>query len=227
MSVDTSRHISLFDPDNFAERRVDIIGCGATGSRIAIGLAKLGIENLHLWDFDVVEEHNIANQAYGIVDIGQLKVDALAEEIEYFTGIEPEVHNVAVDGTQPLGDVVFLLTDTMASRKQIWDGAIKFKPAIQVMFETRMGVDVGRLYAVKPWDLDHVKRWESSLCSDDEAEVSSCGTRITVGGTAEVISGLAQWAFMQWFAHSQDAAASHPSFETIFQVRPLNALVVE
>ena len=74
-SIDTRRHIDVFSPDLFGKRRIDVIGAGATGSRVVLALAKLGLDNIHVWDFDHVEAHNIANQVFGLADIGKLKID--------------------------------------------------------------------------------------------------------------------------------------------------------
>src|SRR6056297_1732350 len=117
--IEPLRHMSVFSPEQFGSKRIDIIGCGATGSRIALELAKLGVSNLHLWDFDKVESHNLANQAFELSHVGEKKVNALAEIIQRATGLEVVTHDEAVTGMTPLGNVVFLLTDTMASRKEI------------------------------------------------------------------------------------------------------------
>lgn len=223
--VDTTRHNAVFSSTHFGKARVDIIGCGATGSRIALSLAKLGVINLHLWDFDHVEEHNIANQIFGRGDVGKLKVEALAEIIKVQTGTEPTIHNEKVDGTQPLGEYVFVLTDTMASRKEIWERGIRYRHLIKLMVETRMGANEGRIYCVNPTSLPDIEKWEGTLYGDDVADVSLCGSQITVGPTAELVSGHAVWGFILWVNHLRALASSDekvkanstpPPFEYIF-----------
>lgn len=219
--TDTIRHLEVFSPLKFDGTRIDVIGVGATGSRIAMGLAKLGVQNLHVWDFDKVESHNIANQIYGINDIGKFKVDALADLIKLQTGLVVTKHNEAVTGRSALGSVVFLLTDTMSSRKEIWEGAIRYKMHIDVMIETRMGVDLGRTYWVRPTSPDDITFWESTLCSDNEVLVTSaCGSQITVGSTAEIVSGLAVWNFINWFNWFSNRDIEKMPRETIFGVTP-------
>jgi molybdopterin/thiamine biosynthesis adenylyltransferase len=194
------RHRSVFDPEKFSSR-VDVIGCGATGSRIVLGLARLGIEDIHVWDFDTVANHNLANQVYNISDIGRPKVAALSDIVKEATGTSLRVHNECVDGTQVLGDIVFLLTDSMVSRREIWEKGIKYKLRTSLMIETRMGSDSGRVYTVDPKVLAHILGWEETLCDDANAvEVTACGTSITVGPTAEVISGFAVWQLIRWVA---------------------------
>ncbi|HEY9868414.1 MAG TPA: ThiF family adenylyltransferase [Candidatus Obscuribacterales bacterium] len=218
--VDITRHIDVFSRDAFGDRRIDVIGAGATGSRIVVSLAKLGLENIHVWDFDKVEAHNIANQAYGDGDIGKLKVDALHDLVKAQTGLAIHKHAERVDGSQELGDVVFLLTDTMSSRKEIWSKGIRYKMRTKLMIETRMGASEGRVYTVNPTRPAHVKGWEGTLYDDAVAEVSACGTTITVGPTAEFLSGLAVWQLIRWQAIEQGKEDVLDN-EILFGLRPL------
>lgn len=219
-NINPNRHLNIFDPYKFGDKRVDVIGCGATGSRIAMSLAKLGISNLHIWDFDIVESHNIANQIFEQDDIGQKKVDTLAKHIQESTGLQVNVHAEKVDGSQKMGEVVFLLTDTMSSRKEIWEKGIRYQLQIQLMIETRMGSDNGRIYAINPCKRSHVKAWEDTLHGDDISEVSSCGTSISVGPTAEIVSGLAVWQMMVWFA-IENGGEYELDQEVLFSLRPM------
>lgn len=217
--IDTTRHLDVFSPRVFGDRRIDVIGAGATGSRIVVSLAKLGIDNIHVWDFDVVESHNIANQSYALGDIGRPKVEALRDLVKAQTGLEISIHNERVDGKQVLGHVVFLLVDTMASRKEIFEKALCYKPRTKLMIETRMGADEGRVYTINPSKPAQIKGWQGTLYGDEAAPVSACGASITVGPTAEFISGLAVWQFIRWAAIDaghQDAL----EHEILFVLRP-------
>jgi molybdopterin/thiamine biosynthesis adenylyltransferase len=218
-NIDTTRHVDVFSPDAFGNKRIDVIGAGASGSRIVLSLAKLGLENIHVWDFDKVEAHNIANQAFSQADIGRPKVEALRDLVEKATGHQIHIHNEKVDGTQELGDVVFLLTDTMASRQEIWKKGIRYKMRTKLMIETRMGTDQGRVYAINPTKPAQVKGWEGTLYGDDVAEVSMCGTSITVGPTAEFLSGLAVWQLIRW-QNIEAGKEDKLDHETLFFLRP-------
>ena len=218
--IDPLRHLSVFSPHAFGQRRVDVIGAGATGSKIVLDLAKLGVENIHIWDFDRVEEHNVANQAFGLDDIGALKVEALAKLVKATTGTIIHTHAERVDGSQDLGEIVFLLTDTMSSRKEIWDKSLKFKLKTNLLIETRMGADNGRIYCVNPNKPGHIKEWEATLYSDDDAEVSACGASVSVGPTAEIIAGLAVWQMIRWFSIEQEKEDELDN-EIIFSLRPM------
>lgn len=224
--LDTIRHIEVFSPDSFGDTQVNFVGVGATGSRMALGAAKLGIRNIHVYDFDKVEPHNVPNQIFGNNHVGMLKVEALKDIIHEQTGTTITIHPERVDGSQRLGDVVFLLTDTMASRQEIWKAGLRYKPHVKFMVETRMGKNSGRVYALNPSKPLHVKGWEETLYSDDVAEVSACGTSITVGSTAEVVSGFAVWQLIRWHQIQEElkqgkVPTDEVENELVFSLQPM------
>lgn len=199
-NLNISRHMELFDPDKF-EYPVTIIGAGATGSWLALALAKLGITDITVYDFDIVEEHNIPNQAFRIfnpsvdsqTDIGCSKVQALYELIKESTGTEIKIKNEKFTN-QRLSGVVFLMVDSMKARKEIWENSIKLKPAVKLLVEPRMGLDMGRIYNVDPMDMNQIKKYEDTYYSDDVAEVSACGASMTVITSA---LGITSWCGRQ------------------------------
>ena len=180
--LDLRRHMELFDADKF-NTPIHVIGAGATGSWLVMQLAKLGITNIHVWDFDVVEEHNVPNQIFGIKDIGKAKVHALAERVEHDTGLEIDAYNKAYEGQRLFG-IVFMMIDTMDLRKKFWLENVKMKSAVKHYIEPRMGLDMARIYNVDPMNIAHHKAYEATLYSDEEAEVSACGTSMSVITTA-------------------------------------------
>ena len=61
---------------------VGIAGVGGLGSAVAVALARVGVGNLIIADFDVVEPSNLNRQQYFIDQIGRYKVDALVENLQ-------------------------------------------------------------------------------------------------------------------------------------------------
>ena len=188
--LDISRHRELIDTEVF-DTPIHIIGVGSTGSWLALIFAKLGIRGdlINVYDFDTVEEHNIPNQAYGVEDVDSNKAKAIASEIYAVTNTTIKYHPVKYVA-QPLSGYVFLMVDSMAERKRIWENCIKYKYPIKLMVEPRMGMDVGRIYNVNPLSSTHIKKYEDTYYEDDVAEVSACGTSMTVISTAISLAGM-------------------------------------
>ena len=82
---DYSRQVNILNPEEF-NTRINIIGAGATGSWVAFSLAKMGLQNLHIYDFDTVGMHNLPNQMFGVRDIDRNKAISIRNIIKLFTG---------------------------------------------------------------------------------------------------------------------------------------------
>lgn len=80
------------------DKTVGIAGCGGLGSNCTVALARVGIGNLIIADFDVIEESNLNRQYYFHHQIGKKKTDCLQENIQL---INPETrvekHDVKLD----------------------------------------------------------------------------------------------------------------------------------
>jgi hypothetical protein len=103
---------------------------------------------------------------------------------------------VGEDDPFEMEGTVFLLTDTMASRKEIYKYCIT--PAVTCLIETRMASTHGNVFTVEPTQF---ASWFDTLGEDGDLELSPCGTPISVGMTASVIANIAVWQFI---AHHTD-----------------------
>lgn len=84
---------------------VAICGLGGLGSTIAIALARAGIGKLVLIDFDRVDITNLHRQQYKLEQIGMLKADALAkniQEIAPYTKIETHTARISEENITKL-----------------------------------------------------------------------------------------------------------------------------
>lgn len=196
--LDIRRHMELFDPDTFTTP-IHVIGAGATGSWLVLMLAKLGIKGdlIHVYDFDNVEEHNIPNQLFNQHNIGHSKVESLYAHLKHAVGVEIKRYDKRFESGR-LNGYVFLMVDSMHARKVIFDNSIKMKSAVKHLIEPRMGLSEARIYNVNPMDLEQIRRYEDCWYSDEEAEVSSCGTSQTVITTAMT---TASWCARQLINH--------------------------
>lgn len=77
------------------DARVGVAGLGGLGSQVAIALARMGVGQLVLVDFDVVEPSNLNRQQYFIDQIGTRKAEALSETIQRINPyVELDTHDV-------------------------------------------------------------------------------------------------------------------------------------
>lgn len=200
--ISTIRHQEIFNSQEFKNLPITIIGAGATGSRLFMSLIELGLTKIKVFDFDKVEAHNLANQAFMHDHIGFPKVEALSHlaALKTGSGALPDTLQFidkAVPCDEKIEGVVFLLTDTMDSRRAIFDECLKDNLDVFYVIETRMASSYGDIYGFVP----HGKEgdaWLATLTSDEEAETSACGSSISVGPTASIIANLAVWHFINY-----------------------------
>ena len=194
--MDLSRQKGWFEPEQW-NKEVHIIGVGAVGSWVALQLAKMGVRNMTLHDFDKVEAHNLCNQVYGVNDIGKHKVDTLADIIENLTHYRPQTSKLRVkeSSAYKYKGFVFVLTDTMKSRNEIFEGLKNGKA--EYLIETRMGAECGRVYTVNLNDDYACNAYKSTLYTDEQAETSLCGTSLSLLPTALNIASLACWTVIK------------------------------
>lgn len=83
-----SRHTKE-NQDKLMRAKVAVAGLGGLGSNIAVALARVGVGQLHLIDFDKVDLSNLNRQHYFIRHLGMNKTDALSKQL---LQINPYLH---------------------------------------------------------------------------------------------------------------------------------------
>ena len=73
--MNLNKHLDFIKPYTYG-KPIHIIGVGAVGSRVAELVVRLGFNDIHIYDFDIVEDGNITNQIYTYRDMGMSKEDA-------------------------------------------------------------------------------------------------------------------------------------------------------
>ncbi len=227
VTPDYWRQLDVFNPESFQEE-IHIIGVGALGSWIALVLAKMGVQQIHAWDFDQVEPHNLPNQIYGRGDAGLNKVDALARRLSYDCSTEVIPHLERVDGSQKLSGIVYLCTDKMSSRTEIWHKAIKLNLSVRLMVEGRLGAEIGQIHTVCPTNRRDIQGFENTLFTDEEGEESPCTYR-AIATTVGTIACLAAHKLVKYVALEKPAPivtiTANPELEhssaDMFCIRPI------
>lgn len=65
-----------------AKAKISILGCGGLGSNIAMALARSGLGEIHIYDFDKVEYSNLNRHNFDQNDLGKSKVGQTKKKIE-------------------------------------------------------------------------------------------------------------------------------------------------
>lgn len=72
----------IFNAETYWDKNILIVWAWGIGSTLAVVLAKMGIQNITVVDFDIVELHNTSSQFFRQQDIDKAKVVALQEIVK-------------------------------------------------------------------------------------------------------------------------------------------------
>ncbi len=167
-----SRHGSKLH-ERFLSATVAICGLGGLGSNIAIALARAGVGQLLLIDFDRVDITNLHRQQYKADQIGRYKTDALAEnlsEIAPYTETRPVTVKITEENFAELlkdADVVCEAFDNAESKAMLVNGVLEQLPRCYLVAASGMaGMDTPNTIKTRKI----MKRFY--LCGDEVSDVA-------------------------------------------------------
>jgi len=185
MRADNWRGLDFYKPSS-DRNKVLIVGVGHTGSYIAYGLARLGVKEITICDFDYVEPHNLPNQFfsetllkdYDEKDKKIYKVVALQKTIKM---IIPDVEiDIITDRVETVQrdilsgfNVIIFGVDSMDTRKWLFDF---YKNKADLIIDPRTGGEYARVFAILPHrNLNYCNDiYEASLHTNEEAVDLPC-----------------------------------------------------
>ena len=198
-----SNEIEIPQRDRYLTRQMDLIpmavldtpikmiGAGGIGSVSALALAKMGFNNLEVWDFDVVSEENINSQFFKISDIGRPKVEALRDIIKEFTGTEITAKNEKYESGH-LNGILIMAVDSMKARKMIWEAHKETAIGTKLCIDGRMGAESAMVFAMKPMNATDVVSYDKTLYSDENAVQELCTAKSTAYTTFAISAHIAK-----------------------------------
>lgn len=176
--MEFNRQYMIYNPKE-QKLNITIIGAGSTGSFIALNLAKMGVENIRVIDFDIVEKHNIPNQFYRLKDVGKKKVDALKSIIKDFTGLSIEAEDSKIDKDYDFdvssASVIICCVDSMECRKMIYD-LLKDFPLRYI--DTRFGGEGYSIHNIDLFNEDESDNYKKSM--DAPTKETTCGSKAII-----------------------------------------------
>lgn len=180
MRIDTLRQSGIIPDQALGNSNVTVVGVGGIGSATAECLAKMGIPEMVIYDDDVVDSHNCANQGYNLSEIGYKKVESLSSRLAENTGCSVTgLHERVSTSTKFKTRVVVSAVDSMSSRDDIWN-AVKSDPSVMYYVDGRMGARAGYVFFVNLTDEGSIKEYEATLFPDSEASEEPCTERATI-----------------------------------------------
>lgn len=188
-----TRQGALVPTDKLTDMAATVIGIGAIGRQVAIQLAAIGVPQLRLIDFDIVEPTNVTTQGYLHDDCGISKVEASGA---YIRSIDPALRVLTIHGryrpTTYVDPVVFCCVDSISAREAIWRTV---SPRCEYWCDGRMLGETLRILTAT----DNIGRltYSQSLFPQAESQTGSCTSRSTIYA-ASIAAGLMLHQFTRW-----------------------------
>lgn len=199
-----TRFSGLVSVEKLSKTPVVIVGVGAVGRQVALGLAAMGVEPITLIDPDVVNEVNLGTQGYRPDQVGRPKVVATGGDLN---AINPRYVGTLIQkrfglsmGNLCKGAAVFCCVDDMEARRLVYetlmgDGLDEF------FSEARMTSRVGHVRCCYGDDMESGgltwSAWMADWYPNSDAETEACTSRMTPFGAAITASLM----IAQYFKH--------------------------
>ena len=168
MSTETAptpyaRHLGIFDPHKY-NLSASVVGCGAIGSFVSMGLAKMGIVRQDLFDFDKVELENLPVQMHKKESCGTNKAEATKDLLKEVCAekVDVDVFGRWDESVSLETDIIVSAVDSLEVRKEIWE-VVRLNPSHSLLVDARIGGQGIKIYAIDPMNTDDAKIYERSL----------------------------------------------------------------
>ena len=119
MNIERHKRQLDFIDSSITNTPIYIIGAGGIGSWTTLLLAKMGFEDLTVYDADKVENHNVASQFFKENQLGMNKVDALYDNVFEQTGIQITPIVTIIDEERIERGLVIIAIDSMKERVRL------------------------------------------------------------------------------------------------------------
>lgn len=182
------RFADILPRDIMKTLSVTLVGAGGIGRPLGMILGSMGFMGVRVFDPDRITQMNVGSQGYSFQDVGSLKVEVLADEIEDispFTLGWPYEYKYPPDPTtclqwaaDPGGGPLMCCVDDIVARKDVWEGTIP--QDAEIFIDGRMGAENGRVITVLMEDEADRKYYESTLFPAEEQEELPCTSKATI-----------------------------------------------
>ena len=209
MNDATSRFSGTEWYNEIQRKRIIIAGMGGIGSNLAFQIARMHPDAITLYDDDEVERANMSGQLFAHTDVGEFKVNAVANKIYNFTTTE---HVMAVpEKFTPdceASNIMMCGFDNMEARGifyRKWLVHVDSKPEEEkkkcLFLDGRLSINTLQIFCITGDDTANMARYSNNyLFSDDEADETVCSMKQTTY-LACMIGSLMTNLFTNWVAN--------------------------
>lgn len=177
-----------------------IIGLGAVGKEVATTLASNGVDVMHIFDFDSVEDSNVTTQGYFKSHVGKTKEEC----VDFFVKeIDPEIQVIPNGRWRPSLERdskfthIFSCVDVLSTRGKIhkwYRNTERFSSPAKI-FDARLGGENIRLLG--SFDQESDSHYPGTITNDNTAYSVGCHVPMIKHSANIAASMLVQQSFSQ------------------------------
>ena len=169
---------------------IAIVGMGGIGSNVFDIATRMGVTEFTLYDGDNVEAANVWPGAFAMEDVGQPKAEVMVRRME--TTLGANLHaNIRgwfdVDDAHQPHDIWVVGTDTMRSRRDVWEVVSNLR-LFGLYIDSRMGGGGFEIYTITADDRDAARQYEQHHLANVADQDLPCGQKATAPITKEIAS---------------------------------------
>lgn len=200
------------------EYHITIGGIGSIGSWLALFMGRI-VDNINIYEMDVIEEHNLSGQLYPKNHVGLTKLASIRRTLSEFSPQSRIRGNGEFQLESPVTPICFSCFDSMKARRLMFEQWKKDDNRM-VFIDGRLTAEDFWVYTVIP---GREEEYEKMLFSDDEVDDLPCSFK----STTHISSMLASYMVNMYTNYItnvvyKDDIASLP-FEIVYNA-PLNLL---
>lgn len=198
------RDASWFENAETLTTPIVVGGAGGIGSWLTLFLARMLTDTyLFLYDFDNVEEVNMAGQLFSKLHIGMPKVQAVqavVNDFSEFTKLSCQNEKYTVDSLK--SPIMFSCFDNMEARKVMFNNWSTEAPKHEnaVFIDGRLLAEQLQVFIITP---EHAMRYQRDFLFDDsEVADANCSYKQTSHFAAAIAAKMVQ-GFTNWLIKDQ------------------------
>ena len=208
----SSRFSSAIWYDAVRAKSVLLAGVGGIGSYVAFLLSRMKPASITMYDPDIVEPANMSGQLYKKQDVGQAKVDSIANMMGDYSGYYNTMSiRERFERDSQAQDIMICGFDNMAARSLFF---IKWKEHLSMLqpeerkkclfIDGRLAAEEFQVLCITGDDLYHQQKYmDEYLFSDAEADATVCSYKQT-SHCANMIASVMVNLFVNFVANECD-----------------------